>query len=127
MAMVAVKSMQHFRAAFEPITRQVVLVDTGALCSEIYPRALHPGPPSGLAARPDRRPASDPTLKARCWFSPGCQFHSPARRGARSQPGGQRRPTEERDFLAYLIVRCCDNRGIGEGSCEESITTSAFP
>jgi len=34
--MVAVKSMQHFRAAFEPIARQVVLVDTGALCSEIY-------------------------------------------------------------------------------------------
>ena len=33
---VAVKSMQHFRAAFEPIARQVVLVDTRALCSEIY-------------------------------------------------------------------------------------------
>jgi microcystin degradation protein MlrC len=33
---VAVKSMQHFRAAFEPIARQVILVDTGALCSEIY-------------------------------------------------------------------------------------------
>ena len=33
---VAVKSMQHFRAAFEPIARQVVLVDTGALCSEVY-------------------------------------------------------------------------------------------
>jgi microcystin degradation protein MlrC len=33
---VCVKSMQHFRAAFEPIARQVVLVDTGALCSEIY-------------------------------------------------------------------------------------------
>jgi microcystin degradation protein MlrC len=33
---VAVKSMQHFRTAFEPIARQVVLVDTGALCSEIY-------------------------------------------------------------------------------------------
>jgi len=28
--------MHHFRAAFEPIARQVVLVDTGALCSEIY-------------------------------------------------------------------------------------------
>jgi microcystin degradation protein MlrC len=28
---VAVKSMQHFRAAFEPIARE-----TGALCSEIY-------------------------------------------------------------------------------------------
>ncbi len=33
---VALKSMQHFRAAFEPIAREVVLVDTGALCSEIY-------------------------------------------------------------------------------------------
>jgi microcystin degradation protein MlrC len=33
---VAVKSMQHFRAAFEPIARKVVLVDTGALCTEIY-------------------------------------------------------------------------------------------
>jgi microcystin degradation protein MlrC len=33
---VCVKSMQHFRAAFEPIAREVILVDTGALCSEIY-------------------------------------------------------------------------------------------
>jgi microcystin degradation protein MlrC len=33
---VAVKSMQHFRAAFEPIAREVFLVDTSALCSEIY-------------------------------------------------------------------------------------------
>jgi microcystin degradation protein MlrC len=34
---VAVKSMQHFRAAFEPIAREVILVDTGALCSGHYP------------------------------------------------------------------------------------------
>jgi hypothetical protein len=33
---IAVESMQHFRAAFEPIARAVVLVDAGALCSEIY-------------------------------------------------------------------------------------------
>ena len=33
---VAVKSMQHFRAAFEPIAREVILVDTSALCSEVY-------------------------------------------------------------------------------------------
>jgi microcystin degradation protein MlrC len=33
---VAVKSMQHFRAAFAPIAREVILVDTGALCSETY-------------------------------------------------------------------------------------------
>jgi microcystin degradation protein MlrC len=38
---VAVKSMQHFRAAFEPIAREVVLVDTGALCSEIYTPELY--------------------------------------------------------------------------------------
>lgn len=44
---VAVKSMQHFRAAFEPIAREVILVDTGALCSvhyspELYVRARRP-------------------------------------------------------------------------------------
>jgi microcystin degradation protein MlrC len=33
---VAVKSMQHFRAAFEPIAREVILVDTGALCQPDY-------------------------------------------------------------------------------------------
>jgi len=44
---VCVKSMQHFRAAFEPIAREIVLVDTGALCSphytpELYPRVRRP-------------------------------------------------------------------------------------
>jgi microcystin degradation protein MlrC len=38
---VAVKSMQHFRAAFEPIAREVILVDTGALCSEIFTPELY--------------------------------------------------------------------------------------
>jgi microcystin degradation protein MlrC len=33
---VCVKSMQHFRAAFEPIAREVVLVHTGALCQVNY-------------------------------------------------------------------------------------------
>jgi microcystin degradation protein MlrC len=33
---VAVKSMQHFRAAFEPIAREVILVDTGGLCQVNY-------------------------------------------------------------------------------------------
>ncbi len=33
---VAVKSMQHFRAALEPIARDIVLVDTGALCQANY-------------------------------------------------------------------------------------------
>ncbi len=31
-----VKSAHHFRAAFEPLARKVVLVDTGALCAERY-------------------------------------------------------------------------------------------
>ena len=30
------KSSIHYRAAFEPIAREVILVDTGALCSESY-------------------------------------------------------------------------------------------
>jgi microcystin degradation protein MlrC len=38
---VAVKSMQHFRAAFEPIAREVILVDTGALCSASLPAELY--------------------------------------------------------------------------------------
>src|SRR5277367_1404064 len=38
---VAVKSMQHFRAAFEPIAREIVLVDSGALCSELYTPELY--------------------------------------------------------------------------------------
>ncbi len=33
---VAVKSMQHFRAAFEPIAREIVLVHTGGLCQVDY-------------------------------------------------------------------------------------------
>ena len=33
---VIVKSMQHFRAAFEPIAREVVEVDTGALCTRNF-------------------------------------------------------------------------------------------
>ena len=32
----AVKSMQHFRAAFEPIARDVLEVDTGALCTKDF-------------------------------------------------------------------------------------------
>ncbi len=31
-----VKSMQHFRAAFEPIAREVIEVDTGALCTKNF-------------------------------------------------------------------------------------------
>ena len=32
-SIVVVKSMQHFRAAFEPIAREVLVVDAGGLCS----------------------------------------------------------------------------------------------
>ena len=35
-ATLAVKSMQHFRAAFEPIARRVIEVDTGALCTKDF-------------------------------------------------------------------------------------------
>jgi microcystin degradation protein MlrC len=40
-ATVCVKSMQHFRAAFEPIAREVILVDTGALCAPRYSPELY--------------------------------------------------------------------------------------
>ena len=47
---VALKSMQHFRAAFEPIAGQVIICDSGALCTLNYallpfskiPRPLFP-------------------------------------------------------------------------------------
>ena len=59
---VAVKSMQHFRAAFEPIARSVVLVDTGALCSEIYTPELFTKVRRRVwAPRPDPRSARTPT------------------------------------------------------------------
>lgn len=35
---VAIKSMQHFRAAFEPIAGQVIVCDSGALCTPAYDR-----------------------------------------------------------------------------------------
>ena len=35
-ATLAVKSMQHFRAAFEPIARKVIEIDTGALCTKEF-------------------------------------------------------------------------------------------
>jgi microcystin degradation protein MlrC len=35
---IALKSMQHFRAAFEPISGQVVVCDSGALCTLDYAR-----------------------------------------------------------------------------------------
>ena len=38
---VAVKSMQHFRAAFEPIASRVIVCDSGALCSPRYERLTY--------------------------------------------------------------------------------------
>ena len=35
---VALKSMQHFRAAFEPIAGRVIVCDSGALCTPRYDR-----------------------------------------------------------------------------------------
>ena len=35
---VGLKSMQHFRAAFEPIASKVVVCDSGALCTLDYAR-----------------------------------------------------------------------------------------
>ena len=35
---VALKSMQHFRAAFEPIAGDVIVCDSGALCTPRYDR-----------------------------------------------------------------------------------------
>jgi len=35
---IALKSMQHFRAAFEPMAAQVVVCDSGALCTLHYER-----------------------------------------------------------------------------------------
>lgn len=35
---VAIKSMQHFRAAFEPIAGEVIISDSGALCTPRYDR-----------------------------------------------------------------------------------------
>ena len=37
-SVIALKSMQHFRAAFEPIAGQVVVCDSGALCTLHYER-----------------------------------------------------------------------------------------
>ena len=35
---IALKSMQHFRAAFEPIAGQIIVCDSGALCTLHYDR-----------------------------------------------------------------------------------------
>ena len=35
---IALKSMQHFRAAFEPIAGEIIVCDSGALCTLHYER-----------------------------------------------------------------------------------------
>ena len=47
MRVVAIKSMQHFRAAFEPIAGEVIVCDSGALCTLHYNRL-----PYGNVRRP---------------------------------------------------------------------------
>ena len=42
---VALKSMQHFRAAFEPIAGKVVVCDSGALCTPDYASLPYPAVP----------------------------------------------------------------------------------
>ena len=37
-SVVALKSMQHFRAAFAPIAGRIIVCDTGALCTTRYER-----------------------------------------------------------------------------------------
>jgi Uncharacterized conserved protein len=38
---VVLKSMQHFRAAFEPIAGQVIVCDSGAICTPRYNRLTY--------------------------------------------------------------------------------------
>jgi microcystin degradation protein MlrC len=42
---VALKSMQHFRAAFEPIAGKVIVCDSGALCTPQYDRMIYQNVP----------------------------------------------------------------------------------
>ncbi|MEO8685913.1 MAG: MlrC C-terminal domain-containing protein, partial [Devosia sp.] len=44
---VALKSMQHFRAAFAPISGEIIVCDSGALCTPHYERL-----PYGNVPRP---------------------------------------------------------------------------
>jgi len=45
---VALKSMQHFRAAFEPIAAEVIVCDSGALCTMDYARLPYTNIPRPL-------------------------------------------------------------------------------
>ena len=45
---VALKSMQHFRAAFESIAGQIIVCDSGALCSPHYERLSYQNVPGSI-------------------------------------------------------------------------------
>ena len=53
-SVVALRSMQHFRAAFEPIAGQVIVCDSGGLCTPRYDRLPYRNVP-----RPDLPPRPD--------------------------------------------------------------------
>ncbi len=51
---VAIKSMQHFRAAFEPIAGQVIVCDSGALCTPQYDRMPYKNVPRPIFPLDDK-------------------------------------------------------------------------
>ena len=61
---IALKSMQHFRAAFEPIAGKVIVCDSGALCTLHYERLPYKNVPRPIFpldddAIGDRQPGID--------------------------------------------------------------------
>ena len=55
-SVLVVKSVQHFRAAYAPIAREIVLVDSGGICSpDICAAEIHQAAPADLAARRRQR------------------------------------------------------------------------
>lgn len=67
-SVVALKSMQHFRAAFEPIAGQIIVCDSGALCTPRYdrlpyrnvPRPIFPLDQDMVVHHPTRRTVGPP-------------------------------------------------------------------
>lgn len=60
---VALKSMQHFRAAFEPIASEVIVCDSGALCTTDYTRIPYSNIPRPIfPLDPEAAPASHTTI-----------------------------------------------------------------
>jgi microcystin degradation protein MlrC len=54
---VALKSMQHFRAAFEPIAGHVIVCDSGALCTQRYDRLPYRNVPRPIFPLDELHPA----------------------------------------------------------------------